>query len=105
MFDYRADILTSRCVYQGLIGVGSSLGLIEIQGEAGTGDGRAPSSKSTDAKDIIQTVDGIKLSTRHLEEAYKGGILTAITAPMSNNVVVGVSAAFKTGADSCKWPS
>lgn len=82
--------------------MGSSLGLIEIQGEAGTGDGRAPSSKSQDAKDIIETVDGIKLSTRHLEEAYKGGILTAITAPMSNNVVVGVSAAFKTGADSCK---
>lgn len=92
-------------LYQGLIGVGSSLGLIEIQGEAGTGDGRAPSSKSLDAKDIIQTVDGIKLSTRHLEEAYKGGILTAITAPMSNNVVVGVSAAFKTGADSRKWSS
>ncbi|CAO3654957.1 unnamed protein product [Mucor fragilis] len=87
-------------ILPGLIGVGSSLGLIEIQGEAGTGDGRAPSSKSLDAKDIIQTVDGIKLSTRHLEEAYKGGILTAITAPMSNNVVVGVSAAFKTGADS-----
>ncbi|KAG1088619.1 hypothetical protein G6F42_020219 [Rhizopus arrhizus] len=87
-------------ILPGLIGVGSSLGLIEIQGEAGTGDGRAPSSKSQDAKDIIQTVDGIKLSTRHLEEAYKGGILTAITAPMSNNVVVGVSAAFKTGADS-----
>ncbi|KAI8644266.1 hypothetical protein BD408DRAFT_413586 [Parasitella parasitica] len=87
-------------VVPGLVGVGSTLGLIEIQGEATTGDGRAPSSRSQDAKDIIQTVDGIKLSTRHLEEAYKGGVLTAITAPMSNNVVVGVSAAFKTGADS-----
>ncbi|CEP17332.1 hypothetical protein [Parasitella parasitica] len=87
-------------IVPGLVGVGSNLGLIEIQAEAGTGDGRAPSSRSQDAKDIIQTVDGIKLSTRHLEEAYKGGVLTVITAPMSNNVVVGVSAAFKTGADS-----
>lgn len=74
--------------------------MIEIQGEAGTGDGRVASSK--DSKDIVQTVDGIKLSTRHLEEAYKSGILTAITAPMSDNVVIGVSAAFKTGADSRK---
>ncbi|RCH90814.1 hypothetical protein CU098_006867, partial [Rhizopus stolonifer] len=87
-------------VLPGLIGVGSSLGLIEIDGEAHTGDGRVASSKSYDPKDIVQAVDGIKLSTRHLEEAYKGGILSLITAPMSNNVVAGVSAAFKTGADS-----
>ncbi|KAG0743071.1 hypothetical protein G6F62_006497 [Rhizopus arrhizus] len=87
-------------VLPGLIGVGSSLGLIEIAGEASTGDGRARASKSHDPKDIVLTVDGIKLNTRHLEEAYKGGVLTAITAPMSNNVVIGVSAAFKTGANS-----
>lgn len=35
-----------------------------------------------------------------MEEAYKGGILTAISAPKSRNVVVGVSTAFKTGAES-----
>lgn len=87
---------------QGLVGVGSQLGLIEIQGEAGTGDGTGRPSKSKDPKDIIFAADGIKLGTRHLEEAYKGGILTAITAPMSSNVVIGVSAAFKTGADSSK---
>jgi hypothetical protein len=84
------------------VGTGSSLGLIEIDGEATTGDGEAPASKSQDPKDILHAVDGIKLSTRHLEEAYKGGILTLITAPMSSNVVIGVSAAFKTGADSRK---
>ena len=60
------------------------------------------STKSHDPKDIVEAVDGIKLSTRHLEEAYRGGILSLVTAPMSNNVVIGVSAAFKTGADSCK---
>lgn len=79
------------------------MGLIEIDQDDSTGDGHAPSSKSQDAKDIIQAVDGIKLNTRHLEEAYKGGILTLITAPMSRNVVAGVSAAFKTGADSSKY--
>jgi hypothetical protein len=84
------------------VGVGSSLGLIEIDGEATTGDGRVAPSKSEDAKDIVQAVDGIKLSTRHLEEAHKAGILSVITAPMSNNVVAGVSVAFKTSADSCK---
>ncbi|ORE03980.1 composite domain of metallo-dependent hydrolase [Rhizopus microsporus var. microsporus] len=87
-------------VLPGLVGVGSQLGLIEIQGEAGTGDGTGRPSKSKDPKDIIFAADGIKLGTRHLEEAYKGGILTAITAPMSSNVIIGVSAAFKTGADS-----
>ncbi|KAI8367939.1 hypothetical protein EDC96DRAFT_142787 [Choanephora cucurbitarum] len=87
-------------VLPGLVGVGSSLGLIEIDGEANTGDGVVSSTKSHDPKDIVEAVDGIKLSTRHLEEAYRGGILSLVTAPMSNNVVVGVSAAFKTGADS-----
>lgn len=76
--------------------------MIEIDQEDGTGDGTAPSSKSNDPKDILRAVDGIKLSTRHLEEAYKGGILSVVTAPMSNNVVIGVSAAFKTSADSRK---
>ncbi|RCI03780.1 hypothetical protein CU098_011594 [Rhizopus stolonifer] len=87
-------------VLPGLIGVGSSLGLVEIPSEKSTGDGKARASKSQDPKDILYTVDGLKLGTRHLEEAYKGGVLTSITAPMSDNVVIGISAAFKTGADS-----
>lgn len=48
-------------------------------------------------------MDGIKLGTRHLEEAYKGGVMNSITAPMSENVIVGVSTTFKTHADSCKY--
>ena len=85
-----------------MIAVGSKLGLTEIPSEGSTGDGIVKPSSSHNPKDIVQAIDGIKLSTRHLEEAYKGGVLTAISAPMSRNVVVGISAAFKTGADSRK---
>ncbi|KAG2221768.1 hypothetical protein INT45_003408 [Circinella minor] len=87
-------------IIPGLIAVGSKLGLTEIPSEGSTGDGIVKPSSSHNPKDIVQAIDGIKLSTRHLEEAYKGGVLTAISAPMSKNVVVGISAAFKTGADS-----
>ncbi|ORZ24660.1 hypothetical protein BCR42DRAFT_316577 [Absidia repens] len=87
-------------VVPGFVAVGSSLGIVEISSEDSTGDGRSPASTSRDSNQIAEAVDGIKLRTRHLEEAYKGGVLSAITAPVSNNVVIGVSAAFKTGADS-----
>lgn len=87
---------------QGLIAVGSKLGMVEIPSERSTGDGVAQSSTNTDPHAIIRAIDGLKLGTRHLEEAHKGGVLTAITAPMSNNIVAGLSTAFKTGAKSCK---
>lgn len=82
--------------------MGSKLGMVEIPSEASTGDGVVQPSTSRDPKDVVFAVDGIKLGTRHLEEAYKGGVLTTISAPISKNVVAGVSAAFKTGADSRK---
>lgn len=80
--------------------VGSQLGLVVIPAEETTSDGTAPSSSSRDSKSIAQAVDGLKFGGRKLEEAYKGGILTTITAPISENVVIGVSAAFKTSAES-----
>lgn len=82
--------------------MGSSLGLIEIDAEDTTGDGVIRPTTSRDYKDIIQAVDGLKLGTKHLKRAYEGGVLTAITAPMSRSIVNGISAAFKTGADSRK---
>lgn len=68
--------------------------------EGSTGDGIAPASSSQNPKSIIEAIDGLKLGTQKLEEAYKGGVLTTISAPMSRNVVVGISTAFKTHADS-----
>ncbi|KAI9314997.1 hypothetical protein BX666DRAFT_1879434 [Dichotomocladium elegans] len=84
----------------GLIAVGSRLGMVEIPSEKSTGDGTVQPSTSLNASTLVYAIDGLKLGTRHLEEAYKGGVLTSITAPMSNGVIAGVSAAFKTGADS-----
>ncbi|KAF7731838.1 hypothetical protein EC973_007669 [Apophysomyces ossiformis] len=87
-------------VIPGLIAAGSTLGLVEIPSEEATSDGTVSPSSSYDANAIVEAIDGIKLGTRHLEEAYKGGVLTAITAPISKNVVAGISVAFKTGAES-----
>lgn len=76
------------------------MGLSVIEAESTTGDGVVAASTSHDPKSIVEAIDGLKFGGRKLEEAYKGGILTTITAPMSNNVVVGVSAAFKTSGES-----
>lgn len=45
-------------------------------------------------------MDGLKLGGKKLEEARKGGVLTTISTPISRNIVLGVSVAFKTGAES-----
>lgn len=70
--------------------------------EGSTGDGIVPSSASQSPESIIEAVDGLKLGTRKLQEAYKGGVLTTISAPISKNIVIGVSAAFRTNAESSK---
>jgi hypothetical protein len=87
---------------QGIVAVGSSLGLIEIDSEDTTGDGQIRATTSRDYKDVIQAVDGLKLGTKHLKRAYEGGVLTVITAPMSRSLVNGISVAFKSGGKSCK---
>ena len=56
-----------------------------------------------DAEDMIYAIDGLKLGGKHLESAYKAGVLTAVTAPISYKAVfAGISMAFKTGARSSK---
>ncbi|KAL7309228.1 hypothetical protein PS15m_011333 [Mucor circinelloides] len=87
-------------ILPGFVGVGSSLGLIEMFFEPMTGDGNAPAVRNDNPKDLLRAVDGIKLGTHQLKAAYEGGILSVITAPMSRNVVIGVSAAFRTHAES-----
>ncbi|KAK4517272.1 uncharacterized protein ATC70_000604 [Mucor velutinosus] len=87
-------------VLPGLIAVGSKLGMVEIPTEGSTGDGVVPSSFTQNPKSSVEAVDGLKLGTRKLEEAYKGGVLTTISFPISRNIVVGVSTAFRTNADS-----
>jgi hypothetical protein len=74
--------------------------MVEMPSEGSTGDGVVPASTSQNPKSIVEAIDGLKLGTHKLDEAYKGGVLTTISAPISRNVVVGISAAFKTHADS-----
>lgn len=86
-----------------MVAVGSKLEMVEIPSEGSTGDGIVPASYSQNPSSIVEAVDGLKLGTRKLKEAYKGGVLTTISSPVSRNIVVGVSAAFKTNADSRKF--
>jgi len=76
--------------------------LSEIEQEQITQDGYVNSVKSPDHPErIIRAVDGLKLGGKHLEQAYKGGVLTVISPPMAQKgVLVGVSAAFKSAGNS-----
>ncbi|KAI9011853.1 hypothetical protein CLU79DRAFT_771604 [Phycomyces nitens] len=97
--DYETIDIQGGYVLPGIIGVGTKIGMVEIPSEGSTGDG-VNRSPTRDISLLPQAVDGLKLGTRHLEEAYKGGVMTIISEPLSNQVLVGVSAAFKTSADS-----
>ncbi|CAG8482075.1 21322_t:CDS:10 [Gigaspora margarita] len=77
-------------------------GLAEIKSESSTTDGTVnPVSNPNNAEGLIYAIDGLKLGGKHLEAAYKAGVFTAVTAPLSSKgVFVGVSMAFETGASS-----
>ncbi|KAG9284078.1 hypothetical protein G9A89_022852 [Geosiphon pyriformis] len=96
--DHVVD-LEGGYVLPGIVAVGTDLGLSEIEQEPRTRDGIVASlSSPNDTHHIIHALDGLKLGGKHLDVAYKAGILTAVTAPLSRfGVVIGVSTAFKTG--------
>ncbi|CAG8525018.1 2762_t:CDS:2, partial [Paraglomus brasilianum] len=99
---YDVVDLQGGYVLPGIIAAGSTLGLSEIEQEQITQDGYVNSFESPDyPKRIIRAVDGLKLGGKHLEKAYKGGVLTIISPPMANKgVLAGVSAAFKSASNS-----
>ncbi|CAG8508309.1 5040_t:CDS:2, partial [Scutellospora calospora] len=99
---YEVIDLNGGYVLPGFIAVTPSLGLSEIDSESSTTDGRVTAvSNSNNAEKIIYAIDGLKLGGKHLEAAYKAGLLTAVTAPLSSKgVLIGVSMAFETGASS-----
>ncbi|CAG8566817.1 1210_t:CDS:10 [Acaulospora colombiana] len=93
---YEVIDLNNGYVIPGITAVGSNLGLSEIGEESVTQDGIVTSN---DYNNVIHAVDGLKLGGKHLEVAYKAGVLTAVTSPLSRRgVVAGISVAFKTGA-------
>ncbi|KAF9979040.1 hypothetical protein BGZ73_007142 [Actinomortierella ambigua] len=69
------------------------VGTAEIAQEEVTSDGEA-----SDSTPILLAADALKFGGMHLDEAYKAGVLSAITSPSANGVVQGVSVAFSTGA-------
>ncbi|KAG0246247.1 hypothetical protein B0O80DRAFT_381283 [Mortierella sp. GBAus27b] len=88
------DLGGEGVVLPSLISAGSpNLGLIEIDAEDSTGSGKQNLNHQ-----IVNAVDGLKFGGLHNDEAYKAGILTAVTPPASDHVVQGVSVAFLTGA-------
>ncbi|CAG8725565.1 4624_t:CDS:2, partial [Dentiscutata erythropus] len=99
---YEVIDLNGGYVLPGFIAVAPSLGLSEIDSESSTSDGKVTAvSNPNDAEKIIYAIDGLKLGGKHLEAAYKAGILTAVTAPLSSKgVFIGVSMAFETGGSS-----
>ncbi|RIA84710.1 hypothetical protein C1645_783560 [Glomus cerebriforme] len=93
--------LNGGYILPGMIAVGTSLGLVEIDAEVITSDGIAPIIVDPNSEDrVIKAIDGLKLGGKHLNVAYKAGVLTSITPPLSRGVIDGISVAFKTGAHS-----
>ncbi|CAB4400218.1 unnamed protein product [Rhizophagus irregularis] len=91
--------LNGGYILPGMIAVGTPLGLVEIDQEAITTDGFAPIIVDLDSEHrVIKAIDGLKLDSKHLNVAYKAGVLTSITAPLSSAVISGISVAFKTGS-------
>ncbi|TKA76233.1 hypothetical protein B0A55_06386 [Friedmanniomyces simplex] len=73
--------------------IGSSLGLVEIAGEADTQDG------SNDASTFSRAADGLMFDTKGLKAAYRHGVTRAITAPAhKGGGHQGVSVGFRIGA-------
>ncbi|KAF9366937.1 hypothetical protein BGX34_000058 [Mortierella sp. NVP85] len=88
------DLGGEGVVLPALLSVGApNLGLIEIDAEDSTGSGTQNLNS-----EIVYAADGLKFGGVHMEEAYKAGVLTGVTAPSSEHVVQGVSVAFSTGA-------
>ncbi|CAG8574681.1 23878_t:CDS:10 [Dentiscutata erythropus] len=99
---YEIIDLNGGHVLPGIIAFGPALGLAEIEVESYASDGQVdPINNPNDVENIIYAVDGLKFGGKHLEAAYKAGVLTAVTAPLSSkSAITGVSIAFKTGARS-----
>ncbi|KAK0494473.1 carbohydrate esterase family 9 protein [Armillaria luteobubalina] len=97
--------LMGGSIAPGLTGVGSPLGLVDIDYEDSTKDGlvidpflsEIPSLVGG-GEAIIRAVDGLQFASPDMLLAYRGGVTNAVTAPESSGFLSGLSAAFTTGA-------
>ncbi|KAG7444373.1 carbohydrate esterase family 9 protein [Guyanagaster necrorhizus] len=97
--------LAGGSVAPGLVSFGSALGLGHIAGEASTNDGpvigpllsKVPSILGGDDA-VIRASDGLQFAARDSLLAYRGGVTTAIVAPVAPGLISGLTAAFSTGS-------
>jgi len=82
-------------VLPGLTAVSVSLGLQEISGDSGTGDGSVGKG-SFNPNDTVYAKYGIHLDGRAFGRARIGGVTRAVTAPLYRGFVDGVSTGIKT---------
>ena len=84
----------------GFIEAGSHIGQFEIGSEAvtwdGVTDGAGAGGGGEGGYGVVSAMDGIHQDMRHVSSARKGGVLTAISSPMSSQMIAGVSTAFLT---------
>ncbi|KAF4615672.1 hypothetical protein D9613_012510 [Agrocybe pediades] len=100
--------LKGGAIAAGLTTYGSPLGLVEIRLEPSTNDGKVLDplvdgdlpSLLTSGKEggVVKAVDGLMFEGRNTLLAYRGGVTTAVTAPVGNGFLQGISAAFSVGA-------
>ncbi|KAG8714759.1 hypothetical protein FRC08_011480 [Ceratobasidium sp. 394] len=91
----------------GFISYGAPLGLEEIQAEGSTNDGRVPDPFAKDGVPkvaggdglVVSAVDGLSFTGRDTLLAYRAGVTTAVSAPVSRGMFSGASVAFRTGAE------
>ncbi|KAJ7075534.1 hypothetical protein B0H15DRAFT_894200 [Mycena belliarum] len=104
---YSADAqivdLMGGALAPGLTTFGSDLGLSAIMLEPSTTDGRVfdPLTMvvpSILGDSVIRAVDGLQFGGRNTLYAYRGGVTTAVVAPMGHGFLQGLSVAFATGA-------
>jgi hypothetical protein len=80
----------------GLTAVSVSLGLSEISGESGTADGVVRNKGSLSPNDTVYAKYGVHLDGRAFARARIGGVTKAITAPLYQGFVDGVSVGIRT---------
>ncbi|KAF9460668.1 carbohydrate esterase family 9 protein [Collybia nuda] len=105
--DLEVIDLQGGSIAPGLTTFGSPIGLVEIRLEPSTTDGvvfdpligGAPTIIGGDDA-VIRAVDGLQFEGRNALLAYRGGVTRAITAPLGNGFLSGLSTTFDIGATS-----
>ncbi|KAJ6512303.1 hypothetical protein DFH09DRAFT_1197532 [Mycena vulgaris] len=104
---YAADAqivnLMGGALAPGLTTFGSDLGLSEIMLEASTTDGPVFDALTMQVpkilgNSVVRAVDGLQFGGRNTLYAYRGGVTTAVVAPMGHGFIHGLGTAFSTGA-------